>query len=89
MIDGCCLVSEPCPAYIRAEDTRGWGPQVSSVFPFTILGFKVLPEVVFFNINLTKDSSILLHAFHSPFYRRILKKTIFFLQKIRETRKSE
>ncbi len=28
------------------------------------------------NINLTKDSSLLLHAIHSPFYWRILKKTI-------------
>ncbi len=30
----------------------------------------------FVDISLTKDSSLLLHAIHSPFYWRILKKTI-------------
>ncbi len=30
------------------------------------------------DINLTKDVSLLLHAIHSPFYWRILKKTIVF-----------
>ncbi len=29
----------------------------------------------FLDIILTKDSSLLLHAIHSPFYWRILKKT--------------
>jgi hypothetical protein len=51
----------------------------------------------FFDINLTKDSSLLLNAFHSLFYWRILKKTILFsdfetlkaFKKIRETRKQE
>jgi hypothetical protein len=33
-------------------------------------------EMEFLDINLTKDSSLLLHAIHSPFYWRILKKTI-------------
>jgi hypothetical protein len=32
----------------------------------------------FLDINLAKDSSLLLHAIHSPFYWRILKKTILF-----------
>jgi hypothetical protein len=32
----------------------------------------------FLDTNLTKDSSLLLHAIHSPFYRRILNKTIPF-----------
>jgi hypothetical protein len=32
----------------------------------------------FLEINLTKDSSLLIHAIHSPFYWRILKKTIHF-----------
>jgi hypothetical protein len=47
----------------------------------------------FLDINFTKDSSLLLHAIHSPFYWRILKKTILFsglknpYKKIRETRK--
>jgi hypothetical protein len=36
------------------------------------------PEMEFLDINLTKDSSLLLHSIHSPFYRRILKKTILF-----------
>jgi hypothetical protein len=36
------------------------------------------PEMEFLNINLTKDSSLLLHATHSPFYGRILKKTKLF-----------
>jgi hypothetical protein len=32
-------------------------------------------EIEFLDINLTKDSSLLLHAIHSPFYWRILQKT--------------
>jgi hypothetical protein len=32
----------------------------------------------FLEINLTKDSSLLLHAIHSPFYWRILNNTIIF-----------
>jgi hypothetical protein len=32
----------------------------------------------FLDINLTKDSSLLLSAIHIPFYWRILKKTILF-----------
>ena len=34
------------------------------------------PEMEFLDISLTKDSSLLLHAIHSPFYWRILKKTM-------------
>jgi hypothetical protein len=34
------------------------------------------PELEFLDINLTKDSSLLLHALHRPFCWRILKKTI-------------
>jgi hypothetical protein len=37
------------------------------------------PEMEFLDINLTKDSSLLLHAIHSPFYRRILRKPYFSL----------
>jgi hypothetical protein len=36
-------------------------------------------EVEFLDINLTEDSSLLRHAFHSPFYWRIWKKAILFL----------
>ncbi len=32
----------------------------------------------FFDINLTEDSSLLLHAIHSSFYWRILNKTILY-----------
>jgi hypothetical protein len=54
----------------------------------------VFTEMEFLDINLTKNSSLLLHAIHSPFYWRILKKTILFFgfkntKKIRETRKLE
>ena len=35
-------------------------------------------EMEFLDINSTKDSSLLLFAIHSPFYWRILKKTILF-----------
>jgi hypothetical protein len=47
----------------------------------------------FLDINLTKELSLLLHAIHSPFYWRILKKNVLFsgfknpYKKIRETRK--
>jgi hypothetical protein len=50
----------------------------------------------FLDISLTKGSSLLLHAIHSPFYWLILRKTIWYsspalkiLIKIRETRKLE
>ncbi len=50
----------------------------------------------FLEINLTKKNlSLLLHAIHSPFYWRILKKTILFssfqnfYKKIREERNLE
>jgi hypothetical protein len=49
----------------------------------------------FLDISLTKDSSLLLHAIHSTFCWRILKKTILFFglknpdKKIHETRKLE
>jgi len=32
----------------------------------------------FLDFNLTRDSSLLLHAIHSPFYWLIFKKTILF-----------
>jgi hypothetical protein len=45
------------------------------------------PEMEFLDVNLTKDSSLLLHAIHSPFLLYSgLKKNI---KKIRETRKLE
>jgi hypothetical protein len=43
-------------------------------------------EMEFLDINLIQDSSLLLHAIHSPFYWRILKNTIFFLKSL--TKKS-
>ncbi len=52
-------------------------------------------EMEFLDSNLTKDSSLLFHSIHSPFYWRIFLEnhTIFwfqkFIQKIRETRKLE
>ena len=52
----------------------------------TAVGGEALPgeplvgglEMEFLDINSTKDSSLLLYAIHSPFYWRILKKTILF-----------
>jgi hypothetical protein len=41
-------------------------------------GFCLFPEMEFLDTNFAKDSSLLLHASHSPFYWRILKKTILF-----------
>jgi hypothetical protein len=35
-------------------------------------------EMKFLDINLTKDSSLLLHAIHSPFYWRILQETLLY-----------
>jgi hypothetical protein len=49
----------------------------------------------FLDINLAKDSSLLLHAIHSLFYWQILQKTILYYgfknpyKKIRKTRKLE
>jgi hypothetical protein len=39
---------------------------------------QISPEMKFLDINLTKDSSLLLQAIHSSFYWRILKKTILY-----------
>ncbi len=36
------------------------------------------PEMEFLDVSLTKDSSLFLHAIQSPFYCRILKKTILY-----------
>jgi hypothetical protein len=44
--------------------------------------YVVLSEIEFLDINLTKGSSLLLLAIHSPFYWQILKKTILFGFKI-------
>ncbi len=55
----------------------------------------ILLELEFLDISLTKDSSLLLHAIHGPFYWRILKRTIPFsgfqnpYEKACETRKLE
>jgi hypothetical protein len=52
-------------------------------------------EMEFVDISLTKELSLLLHAIHSLFYWRILKKTILFssfknpYKKIHETIKLE
>jgi hypothetical protein len=40
--------------------------------------YALRPEMEFLNINLTKDASVFLHAFDSPFYRQVLQKTILF-----------
>ncbi len=44
------------------------------------IGFRRVEGAVmeFLDISLTKDSSLLLHAIHSPFYWRILRKTILY-----------
>jgi hypothetical protein len=55
----------------------------------------VRPEMELMDISLKKDLSLLLHALHSFFYWRILKKTILFsgfqnsYKKFSETRKPE
>jgi hypothetical protein len=41
-------------------------------------GCSATPEMEFLDISLTKDSRLLLHAIHSPFYWWILKKSILF-----------
>jgi hypothetical protein len=55
--------------------------------------FMVIPSMQLH--SLTKESSLLLHAIHSPFYWRILEKIILYsgfkntYEKIRKTRKLE
>ncbi len=64
-------------------------------YPLKIKVKSTGPEMEFLDINLTKDSSLLLHAIQSPFYCRILKKTVLFsrikntYKKIPVTRKLE
>ncbi len=43
--------------------------------------YMTTPEMEFLDISLTKDTSLLLHANHSPFYWRI-KKDLFSVFKI-------
>jgi hypothetical protein len=43
---------------------------------YHLIHYLMPPEMEFLDTNFTKDSSLLLDAFHSPFYWRILKKTI-------------
>jgi hypothetical protein len=60
-----------------------------------LLEMHALSEMKVWDSNLTKESSLLLHAIHSPFYWRILKKTILYssfkytYKKICETKKIE
>ncbi len=42
----------------------------------------------FLHINMTKNSSLLLHPIHIPFYWRILKKTILYSGFINTPKKS-
>ncbi len=46
-------------------------------------------EMEFYDIKLTKDSSLSLHAIHSRFYWRIQKNILYSGYIIRETRKLE
>ncbi len=45
---------------------------------FYLSARKENPEMEFLDINVTKDSSLLLHAIYSPFLRQILKNTKLF-----------
>jgi hypothetical protein len=55
------------PAHQGHEDDAGRGGRLQDQ-----------GEMEFLDISLTKDSSLLLRAIHSPLYLRILKKTILF-----------
>jgi hypothetical protein len=39
-----------------------------------------LTEMEFLDINMTIDTSLLIHAIYSPFYWRVLKKTILWFK---------
>ncbi len=43
-----------------------------------LLDSEFFSDMEFLDNNITKNSSLLLHALHSPFYWRVLKKTILF-----------
>ncbi len=83
-----CSLSASCCASFSLADSAEQGRSYLSFESGSI-------EVEFLDINLTKDSSLLLHAIPSPFYWRILKKIILFsgfknsYKKICETRKLE
>ncbi len=68
--------------------------QLNKYFNFVPGTFSEMEFLDITHISLTKYLSLLLHAIHSPFYWRILKKTILFsgfkiLTKIRKTIKLE
>jgi hypothetical protein len=52
---------------------QGWNRR-----PHFLLSLEWAPGMEFLDINLTKDSSLLLHAIHSLSTRRFLKKTRLF-----------
>jgi hypothetical protein len=69
---------------------------LSSMVPkiqmFVITSRAADPEMEFLDINLTKDSSLSLHAIHSPFYWKISKQqfsplVLIILKKIHEITK--
>ncbi len=58
--------------------TYGWGIAFRTNKESTSFGARQRPEMEFLDINITKDLSLLIHAVHSPFYLRILKKSLLF-----------
>jgi hypothetical protein len=73
------------PSITLSDDTAVMATSLTSLPVFflsvqqvKVFLFSALPEMELLDICLTKDSSLLLHAIHSPFYWRILKKTILF-----------
>jgi hypothetical protein len=51
--------------------------------------YMTTPEMEFLDISLTKDSSLLLHAIHSPFYWRIKKTLLCFQNPYKKSGKQE
>ncbi len=83
-----------CLIYSSLHSLAEVGFLVFNVAVFKLRSFDLSLEIEFLDTNLQKDSNLLPHAIHSPFYLRISKRTflyssILILQKIRETRKLE
>jgi hypothetical protein len=67
------------PKFLEQAEDAGCEPTHARLIPQAGQRQPQHPEVEFLDINLIKDSSLLLHAIHSPFScGRILKKTILF-----------
>jgi hypothetical protein len=68
----------PAAELLKQAENAGGEPTHARLIPQAGQRQPQHPKMEFLDINLTKESSLVLHAIHSPFSWWILKKTILF-----------